>query len=134
MKNGTREARREAAHVSKDDRTNTVDQVEPLNAGLRKSRRRIQLVWICLLLLAALTVGTAYIPLGAGNMALNILIAAIKVALIGTFFMHLAAPQLVPRMVCAIAATMLVVMFALSGVDYYTRDGNGGEPPRMSHP
>jgi len=109
-------------------------KLEPVDAGLRKCRRRIQIVWICLLLLAGLTVGTAYIPLGAGNMALNILIAAIKVVVIGTFFMHLAAPRLVPRMVCGIAVMMLVVMFALSGVDYYTRDGKGGEPPRMSHP
>jgi len=117
MKNGSQEAR-----------------LEPVGATLRKHRRRIFTVWICLLLLAGLTVGTAYIPLGAGNMALNILIAGIKVVLIGTFFMHLAAPQIVPRMVCIIAGMILVVMFALSGVDYYTRDGQGGAPPKVSHP
>lgn len=117
MKNGVHEAK-----------------LEPIGAALRKHRRRIVTIWICLLLLAGLTVGTAYVPLGPGNMALNILIAGIKVALIGTFFMHLAAPQIVPRMVYIIAGMILVVMFALSGVDYYTRDGKDGQPPKVSHP
>ncbi|MFC4278038.1 cytochrome C oxidase subunit IV family protein [Achromobacter aloeverae] len=97
--------------------------------GLGRRRRRLLLIWGLLLFLAALTVGTAYIPLGSFNMLLNILIAGVKVMLIGVFFMHLAAPQAVPRMTCVIAGVMLAVMFALSGVDYYTRDRGSNTPP-----
>lgn len=85
--------------------------------------KRILAVWLALLLFAALTVVTAYIPLGAANMAINILIAGIKAVLIGVFFMHLASPQAVPRMISILAAVMLVIMFGLSGVDYFTRAG-----------
>jgi cytochrome c oxidase subunit 4 len=83
--------------------------------------KRVLIVWITLVALAALTVATAYIPLGAANMVINIAIAAAKALLIAVFFMHLAQPYVVPRMICIIAAAMLVVMFSLSGVDYYTR-------------
>ncbi|OZI60842.1 cytochrome C oxidase subunit IV family protein [Bordetella genomosp. 11] len=94
--------------------------MEPM--GLRRRLLRVAVVWLALILFAALTVGTAYIPLGAANMAVNILIAGIKAVLIAVFFMHLASPHAVPRMICVIATVMLVVMFALSGVDFYTRD------------
>ncbi len=102
-----------------------------MDTPLKRRLTRVSAVWLALVLLAGLTVATAYIPLGAFNMALNILIAGIKAVLIGAFFMQLAGSYLVPRMVCAIAAVMLVVMFALSGVDYYTRDGKSGRPPAV---
>lgn len=103
-----------------------------MNARLKRRLVRILAVWLALVLLAALTVGTAYIPMGAANMPVNILIAGIKAVLIAIFFMHLASPDSVPRIVCIVAAVMLVVMFALSGVDYYTRDGKTGRPPVVS--
>ncbi|AOB31460.1 hypothetical protein AKI39_13330 [Bordetella sp. H567] len=99
-----------------------------LTPELRRRLLGVLAVWLALVLFAALTVGTAYIPLGAANMAINILIAAIKAVLIAVFFMHLASPYAVPRMIGIIAATMLIVMFALSGVDYYTRDGRPDVP------
>lgn len=104
-----------------------------MDAELRSRLRRVLIVWLALLLFAGLTVATAYIPLGAANMALNTAIAGIKAILIGVFFMHLLSPYVVPRLVCAIAAIMLIVMFALSGVDYYTRDGKAGRPPAVTH-
>jgi cytochrome c oxidase subunit 4 len=99
------------------------------NPGLRKALRRVLLVWIALVLLVALTVGSAYIPLGTMNMAVNILIAGIKAGLIAAFFMHLASPHVVPRMVCTVALVMLSILFALSSVDYSTRDGRTDPPP-----
>ncbi len=108
-------------------------KAEPVGPVLWRRRRRLLTIWVLLLLLVALTVTTAYIPLGVFNMALNILIAAVKVVLVGVFFMHLAEPQVVPRMICVIAGVMLVVMFSLSGIDFVTRDGKGGHPPAVSH-
>ncbi|ANN72357.1 cytochrome C oxidase subunit IV family protein [Bordetella bronchialis] len=101
---------------------------------LRRRLRRVLAVWLALVLLAGLTVATAYIPLGPANMAINVFIAAIKAVLIGVFFMHLAGPYAVPRIVCAVAAVMLAIMFALSGVDYYTRDGRDGNPAAHARP
>jgi cytochrome c oxidase subunit IV len=89
-----------------------------MDAALRRRLWRVAAVWLALVLCAALTVGTAYIPLGPANMALNILIAGIKAILIAVFFMHLGSPYAVPRMVCIVTVVMLVVMFALSGVDF----------------
>lgn len=103
-----------------------------VSPALRRRLLGVLAVWLALVLLAALTVGSAYIPLGAANMAINILIAGAKAVLIAVFFMHLASPYAVPRMIGIIAVVMLVVMFALSGVDYYTRDGKAGRPPAVS--
>ncbi|ARP81970.1 hypothetical protein CAL12_14870 [Bordetella genomosp. 8] len=103
-----------------------------IDAELRRRMWRVAAVWLALVLCVVLTVATAYIPLGPANMAINILIAAIKAILIGVFFMHLASPYAVPRMVCIVAVAMLVVMFALSGVDFYTRDGKSGRPPAVA--
>jgi cytochrome c oxidase subunit 4 len=103
------------------------------NPDLRKAVRRVLLVWAALVLLVALTVGSAYIPLGTMNMAINVLIAGIKAVLIAAFFMHLASPHVVPRMVCTVALVMLAILFALSSVDYSTRDGKTGPPPAVSH-
>ena len=47
------------------------------------------LVWLALLVLLGITVGSAYIPLGVFNGVINYTIAAAKAALVLIFFMHL---------------------------------------------
>ena len=46
-------------------------------------------VWLALAALLAVTVGSAYVPLGPFNSVVNLIIAAIKAALIAVFFMNL---------------------------------------------
>jgi len=47
------------------------------------------IVWIALLILTVLTWGVSYINLGMGNVAVALLIASLKAALVALFFMHL---------------------------------------------
>ncbi len=47
------------------------------------------IVWIVLLILTVLTWGVSYINLGMGNVAVALLIASLKAALVALFFMHL---------------------------------------------
>jgi cytochrome c oxidase subunit 4 len=102
-----------------------------MNESLRRGVVNALLVWGALLILLALTVGTAFIPLGAGNTLLNVGISALKTVLIATFFMHLREPYVVPRLICAVALVMLSIQLGLSGVDYATRVSpveHGGAP------
>jgi len=47
------------------------------------------IVCISLLILTALTWGVSYVNLGMGNVAVALLIASVKAALVALFFMHL---------------------------------------------
>ena len=47
------------------------------------------IVWSALLILTAVTWGVSYINLGMGNVAVALLIASVKAALVALFFMHL---------------------------------------------
>ena len=79
------------------------------------------LVWIALLVLLSMTVGSAYVPLGAFNTAINMAIAAAKVALIVLFFMQLRSASALLRLASLAGVFWLVFMFALTAGDYLTR-------------
>jgi cytochrome c oxidase subunit 4 len=78
-------------------------------------------VWLTLLFLLALTIGSAYIPLGAGNSVLNLAIAALKALLVLLFFMHLRSSSTMIRLTAASALLWLTFIFALTFVDYLSR-------------
>jgi len=79
------------------------------------------LVWLALLVLLGLTVGSAYIPLGALNSPLNLSIAAIKAALIAIFFMHLRQSSPLVRLAAAAGLFWLIFLFTLTFSDYLSR-------------
>jgi cytochrome c oxidase subunit 4 len=86
---------------------------------------RPSLVWLALLVLLGITVGSAYIPLGAGNGIINYGIAAAKVALVLIFFMHLDRSRALIRLAALSGVFWVLFMFSLSFGDYLTRDWNG---------
>ena len=47
------------------------------------------IIWISLLILTVVTWWVSYINLGMGNVAVALLIASVKAALVALFFMHL---------------------------------------------
>ena len=51
--------------------------------------RTYLIVWITLLVLTGATWGVSYVNLGMGNVAVALLIASVKAALVALFFMHL---------------------------------------------
>jgi cytochrome c oxidase subunit 4 len=78
-------------------------------------------VWVALGVLLAITVISAYIPLGALNGIMNLGIAAVKVALILLFFMKLRSSSALIRLTSLAGLFWLVFMFALTAGDYLTR-------------
>jgi cytochrome c oxidase subunit 4 len=71
--------------------------------------------------LLALTVGSAYVHLGALNNVINFSIAAIKAALVAIFFMNLKNASPLLRLAAIAGLLWLVFMFALTAGDYLTR-------------
>jgi cytochrome c oxidase subunit IV len=79
------------------------------------------LVWVVLLILFGASLGSAYLPLGAGNVALNLLIAAIMIVVLVTFLMDLKGAAALLQVVAGAGLLWLVLMFALTFNDYLSR-------------
>ena len=77
--------------------------------------------WIALLALLALTTASAYYNLGAGNLILNLGIAAAKVGLIVVVFMRLALASVAVRLTAAAELFFLFILAFLSSADFLTR-------------
>jgi len=78
-------------------------------------------VWLALMALLALTCASAFVKLGIWNGIANLAIAAVKVALVGVFFMHLRTEHGLIRLCAAVALFMLALLFGISSADYATR-------------
>jgi cytochrome c oxidase subunit 4 len=78
-------------------------------------------VWLGLLVLLALTTGSSYVHLGVGNTLLNLAIAAIKLALIAWFFMHLQRADAAVKLAAGAALLFLFFLAFLSFADLLTR-------------
>lgn len=78
-------------------------------------------VWGALLILLAMTVSSAYLPLGSFNIAINLAIAAIKAGLIALFFMKLNRSGPLLRLASVAGLFWLALMFILTGSDYLSR-------------
>lgn len=87
----------------------------------RRRARRLAVVLLALLVLLMLSLGSAYLSLGAFNLVASLVIAAIKIGLIVVFFMHL--PRATPwsRLAAWAAVVLLAVLGALSTFDAVTR-------------
>jgi cytochrome c oxidase subunit 4 len=78
-------------------------------------------IWAALMLLLALTVGSAYVPLGTLNIVINLAIACIKATLVALFFMKLNRSSSLLRLAAVAGFFWLILMFLLTGGDYLTR-------------
>jgi cytochrome c oxidase subunit 4 len=79
------------------------------------------LAWVVLLFLAALNFGSSYLSLGAGNVVLNLLIAAIMAIVLAIFLMDLRNAKALIRIVAATGLFWTIFMFALTFSDYLSR-------------
>jgi cytochrome c oxidase subunit 4 len=91
----------------------------------------IALAWAALIALMLTSLGSAYVPLGRWNLVIGVVIAAIKSMIVLFVFMGLVRGPAVLRLAAAIGLATLVLLFALSGVDYATRSV---EPAAMQQP
>jgi cytochrome c oxidase subunit 4 len=84
-------------------------------------KRIYVLVFVCLALLMAVTVGAAQVHLGWLNTPIALVIALVKATLIVMFFMHVRYASPLVRIFAAGGFVWLVILFALTFSDYFTR-------------
>ena len=83
--------------------------------------RTYVLVWVALIVLLLLTLGSAYVKLGWLNSAINLAIAAAKASLVVFFFMHLRTSHYVLRLAAAAGFFWLAILIGLSLTDFAVR-------------
>ena len=78
-------------------------------------------VWLTLLALLALTVGTAYLPLGWAKTPLNLAISVTQAALVMLFSMHLRRAHPLVKIIAVIGFFGIAIMIVLTLFDVLTR-------------
>ena len=89
--------------------------------------------WLALLALLATTFALAHVPMGHGNVAASLAIAALKALLVALFFMHLRRASTLVVLFAIAAFVWLALLYGLSATDYATRAVNPAPwsaPPR----
>jgi cytochrome c oxidase subunit 4 len=79
------------------------------------------LILLALIALIFTSLASAYLPLGAGNLALNLLIAAAMIALLAMFLMDLRNARALIRIVAAAGLFWAGLMYVLVFNDYLSR-------------
>ena len=88
-----------------------------------KPPRSLVWSWIGLVLLLALTLGMAFVPLGRANIAVALAVAAAKAIIVLLVFMELARGHSLKLIFAGAGLFWLIIMFGLSFTDYATRTG-----------
>ena len=83
--------------------------------------RTYVLVWLGLITLLLLTLGSAYLPLGWLNGVVNLAIAVAKALLVMIFFMHLRSSHYVLKIAAAAGFFWLAILLGLSLADFLAR-------------
>jgi cytochrome c oxidase subunit IV len=83
--------------------------------------RTYVLVWVALICLLAVTLASAYVPLGRENSAINLAIAVAKALLVAFFFMHLRSAHYMLRIAAMAGFFWLAILIGLSLTDFAVR-------------
>jgi cytochrome c oxidase subunit 4 len=78
-------------------------------------------VWLALLVLLALTIGSSYVPLGGLNTTVNLAVACAKATLVALFFMKLRASDALVRFAAGIGLVWFLILVGLSLTDFLAR-------------
>ena len=78
-------------------------------------------IYVVLMILLALTLGSAFLDLGKLNPILNLGIASIKAGLVVFFFMHLKTSPGLTKIIACVGLFWLGVLFTLALSDYFSR-------------
>ena len=79
------------------------------------------MVWLALLLLLAITVGSAFLPLGWANTPVNLAISVTQATLVMLFSMHLRSAHPLIRIIAIIGFFGIAIMITMSLFDVLTR-------------
>jgi len=91
------------------------------DSEFRRHGLRLLAAWAALIVLMLLSLGSAWLPLGLGNVVLGVAIAATKAGIVAALFMGLAREPALLRLVGGFALGTLLLLIGLSGIDYATR-------------
>src|SRR5690349_16137833 len=99
-------------------------------------------IFFALMIGTALTVGAAFVNLGALNFPVAITIAITKATLVILFFMHVKESSRQTKLVIGSGLFFLIVLFTLTLTDYLSRgwstsptvEAQGAPPPEQPHP
>ena len=83
--------------------------------------RRLVLAWVALLVLLAISCGSAYAHLGIWNAVANYGIAVAKAAIVLMLFMHLGRGVAMVRVAAVAGLVALVLLAGLSATDFLMR-------------
>lgn len=78
-------------------------------------------VWLAMMALLALTVGSAYLPLGWANTPVNLAISVTQAALVMLFSMHLRRAHPLVKVIALIGVFGIAILIILSLFDVLTR-------------
>ena len=79
------------------------------------------LVWVGLLVLLAINIGIAHLPLGRAKTPINLLIAVVQASLMFTVFMRLNRASALVKLAAAAGLVWLSILFLIGSADYLTR-------------
>jgi len=85
-------------------------------------------IFMALMVLTAVTVGAAFVNLGAFNFPVALAIAVIKATLVVLFFMHVKYSSRLTKLVVATSLFFLLILLAETFMDYATRGLQGMLP------
>lgn len=83
-------------------------------------------IFVALMVLSAITVGAAFVNLGALNPIVALLIAGIKATLVILFFMHVKYSSRLVKITVVLSLFFVAILFAETLMDYATRGWVGG--------
>lgn len=83
-------------------------------------------IFAALMVLSAITVGAAFVNLGALNPIVALTIAGIKATLVILFFMHVKYSSRLVKITVVLSLFFVAILFAETLMDYATRGWTGG--------
>lgn len=86
-------------------------------------------IFLMLMVLTAVTVGVAFINLGALNFPVALMIAVTKATLVILFFMHVKDSSRLTKLIVGTGFFFLIILFALTLTDYLSRGWQTTAPP-----
>ena len=79
-------------------------------------------IFLALMVLTGVTVGAAYIDLGAFNFAVAMVIAAFKASLVVWYFMHVKYQSRLTKLTLATGLFFLAILLGMMLIDYTSRN------------
>lgn len=99
------------------------------------SSRTYYIIFAALLVLLAVTVGVAELPVGNWGLAIAVIVASTKALLILLYFMHVKDSRPLIWLLAGAGFFWLAILFGLTVTDFATRGGDPRESkPAAQHP